>query len=282
MSNQNLYQWHRLFDRWQGQHRWQNYDTQQAIYPTYDEFVDWFNSVEFRYYTLYNDPIMVKWSIGRHKTIPQSVNVLDLEERSPLWFRLYKQVKEDDQWSLDGTVKVMISLMKHGPLARCNLRLNGRHNINKGAKLAWACWLLNKECPLVVAMKPHEIPPELSRFKYKRITEIHELESVYPEPSRAVLLPRTWGKGAHNIDAWTLHENWKTYVDEGHTQFPLLDWDKWFSMLWDWARPYNPDVFSIWHRESNQTRIFPLFETSFDEWQSFWLRCSRENLLIDR
>lgn len=282
MSNFNLYEWHRLFDRWQGQHRWQNYDSMKAVYPSFEEFEAWFETVTFRYYTVQNEINLVDLGVGHHRTISKSVNQLDLSQRSPLWFKLYDQVVESDQWTLDGTIKVMISLMKHGALARCNLRMNGRHSINKGAKLAWACWLLNKPCPLVVAMPQYEIPEWLSKHKFKTISKISELETVYPEPSRAVLLPRTWGEGPHNIDAWTLHENWNTYLDEAHTQFPLLDWDKWFDMLWTWARPYSPDVVSVWHKESNQLRLFPIFEASFEEWQAFWMRCSRENLLIDR
>lgn len=282
MSNFNLYQWSRLFDRWEGYHRWQDYDSQKAVYPTFEQFTEWFDTVQFRYYTVTDRTLLIDWGVAHHRTMSASVNQLDLELRSPRWFRLYNQVSRSDQWTLDGTVKVMISLMKHGALARCNLRHNGRPSINKGAKLAWASWLLNQPCPMVVALRPEEVPPELDDSPYRVIDSIAELETVYPDPTRAVLLPRLFESGPHNIDAWTLHPGWNTYLDQQHTQFPGLNWDKFFEMLWTWARPYNPDVFSVWHHESQQMRLFPEFDSSFEEWQSFWVRCSRENLLIDR
>lgn len=253
-----------------------------AVYPTFEEFEQWFGSVEFRLYSVQDNAFMVDWGVGQHRGLAKSVNTLDLKLRSAEWFKLYDQATEHDQWTLDGTIKVMISLMKHGSLARCNLRMNGRPSINKGAKLAWANWLLNLPCPLVVAMPYHDIPKQLDSFKYTVIQNISELEQVYPNNSRAVLLPRTYGQGLHNIDAWTLHQGWDTYLDKKHTLFPGLDWDRFFEELWLWARPYQPDVVSVWHRESNQTRLFPVFKSSFHEWQSFWLRCSRMNLIIDR
>lgn len=281
MNNKKLYQWHRLFDRWQGHHRWQDYDSMSAVYPTFEEFKAWFDSVEFRLYTIQNLDIMVDWSVAQHQSLKHDVTRYDLTHRSPLWFNLYDKTKEDDQWTLDGTIKVMISLMKYGALARCNLRMNGRHSINKGAKLAWASWLLNEPCPLVVAHPTADIPQELAHSPYQTVKTIEELEEVYPEPSRAVLLPRKYGVGPHNIDAWTLHKGWNTYEDLKHTQFPIMNWDEWFTMLWDWARPFKPDVISVWHRESGQTRLFPIFHTDFPEWKAFWVRCSRADLLFD-
>ena len=279
MQNKKLYQWHRLFDRWQGHHRWQDYDSMSAVYPTFEEFKAWFDSVEFRLYTIQNLDIMVNWGVAQHRSLKHDVTRYDLTHRSPLWFNLYDKTKEDDQWTLDGTIKVMISLMKYGALARCNLRMNGRHSINKGAKLAWASWLLNEPCPLVVAHPSLDIPQELAHSPYQTVQTIQELEGVYPEPSRAVLLPRTYGKGPHNIDAWTLHEGWSTYKDFKHTQFPSMNWDLFFNTLWTWARPYDPEPISVWHNESNQMRLFPLFDVDFPEWKAFWTRCSRLDLI---
>lgn len=279
MSLQNLQQWHKLFDRWNGLHRWQNYDSMKAVYPSYEEFCDWFTKVDFRLYNVYDKEFLVTWGVGHHGTLGKLDR--DLFCRDGTWFKLYNQVSQLDQWTLDGTIKVMISLLQNGPLARCNLRVNGRPSINKGAKLAWASWLLNLECPLVVAHPLHDIPAELDGAEYRKINTISELETVYPEPSRAVLLPRTYGEGPHNIDAWTLHKGWDTYKDEAHTQFPIMDWDKWFTILWDWARQYEYDVFSVHHRESAQEVLFPVVNVGFNEWLTFWKLCAKERLLDD-
>jgi len=280
MSDLNLYQWHRLFDRWQGHHRWQNYDTMKAIYPTFEEFKSWFNEIDFRLYTVKDTRFMVEWGVGLHKTIGKQKKNLYL--RNGKWFKLYERVSQKDQWTLDGTIKVMISLLQHGPLARCNLRIDGKPNINKGAKLAWACWLLNLDCPLVVAHPEHEVPKLLKNFNYKTIKTISELQDVYPEPSRAVLLPRIHQQGSHNIDCWTLHKGWNTYEDEGHTQFPMLDWNRFFELLWDWARKYPYDVFCVYHYESKKDVLFPIVDVGFNEWFEFWNTCSKENLIIER
>jgi len=281
MQNLKLYQWHRLFDQWEGHHRWQDFETSEAVYPSFEEFSAWFDSVQFRLYTIQDSDIMIDWTVAKHESLKHDVTGYDLRHRSPLWFGLYDKVKEDDQWTLDSTIKVMISLMKHGPLARCNLRMNVIPSINKGAKLAWASWLLNEPCPLVAAMTEQDFPEELNKFKYQTITDMADLDKVYPKNSRAILLKRKFIEGPHFIDCWTLHEGWSTYKDQKHTQFPNMFWDEWFTMLWDWARPFNPDVVSVWHRESKQTRLFPVFEASFSEWKAFWLRCSRADLLVD-
>lgn len=286
MSNNNLREYHRLFDRWIGHHNWQDYDTQKAFYPSYEQFMEWWDHIDFRVYNLKDNHIQVSWSIAKHKGFKKKDINTDylLELRDAKWFDLYRKVQNSDQYTLDSTIKTMISLAQHGPLAKCNLRSNGKYNINKGAKLSWACWLLDIECPMVVALPKGEADTikELQGLKYKTIEQPYQLRDVYSEPSRAVLLPLTYGEGLPNIDCWTIHPGWVSYKDYGHTEFPDLDWDKFFRLLWDWARPYEPDFFTMWHNESKQQRLIPVFPCEHNEWVEFWKLCANKDLIIER
>lgn len=281
MNTTNKTEYNRLFADWQDKHHWQEYDSQQAYYPTYDEFMSWWETIEFRYYNIKPHELMVAWGVGRHPLFKERSDLELLMTRDFGWFKLYEDSSKNKQWTIDNTIKVMVSMLQHGVLARANIRRDGPWNINKGAKLALSCYHLDINMPTVVALSPNESwPSELQNQTYQIIKEPKDLVNVYPKGSRAVLLPRNAMVGTPNIDCWTLHKGWETYKDYGHTQFPEFDWEGFFKFLWEWCKPYvGADMFSFHHYELGRHVLVPACELGPDKWLEFWKECANQEFL---
>ena len=281
MTSTNKTEYNRLIADWQDVHHWQEYDSQQAYYPTYDEFMLWWETVEFRYYNVKPDRIMALWGVGRHPLFSDQQDHSLILTQDFEWLKLYNDSDNAKQWTIDNTIKVMVSMVNEGVLARANIRRNGPWNINKGAKLALSCYQLDIDMPLILALDPNETwPQELEAHQYNVIKEPKDLVNVYPPNSRAVLLPRTIMTGPPNIDCWTLHKGWETYKDFGHTQFPNFDWDKFFKFLWNWCKPYIDDeMFSFYHHELKRHVLVPYKNLGKDKWQQFWKECANQQFL---
>jgi len=281
MEHTNLTEFNRLFADWGGKHHWQEYDSQQAIYPNFYEFMYWWESIEFRYYDVKPDRLMVMWGVGRHPLFSDVRSQELLITQDFDWFKIYENTTKDHQWTIDNTIKVMVSMIQHGVMARANIRRNGPWSINKGGKLALSCYLLDINMPTVVALSPdEEWPVELEKHSYTVIKEPKDLVNVYPPGSRAVLLPRKNITGIHNIDCWTLHKDWETDKDYGHTQFPDFDWERFFKFLWEWCKPHtNTEIFSFHHHGLGRHVLMPCPKLGKDKWLEFWKDCASQGFL---